>query len=126
MEQRQPASGDAIAQLAADNGRPEPRSTQVTYWHRDLPPLRAEIVGEHVLEATSKRVPGTIAHRDDLWRECYDDLMAQARLRFEQEVARLGGHYAHIFDEAIDIRRDEVKGEAWLRGRFSYVLYRQP
>jgi hypothetical protein len=52
--------------------------------------------------------------------------MARARLRFEQEVARLGGHYAHIFDEAIDIRRDEVKGEAWLRGRFSYVLYRQP
>jgi hypothetical protein len=99
---------------------------RIIYWHRDLPPVDAEIVGEHTIEATSSRVPGTIAHRDDLWRACYVDLMAQARTRLEQEVARLGGHYAHVFDEAIDIRRDEAKGEAWLRGRFSYVLYRSP
>jgi hypothetical protein len=99
---------------------------KVVYWHRNMPPVEAEIVGEHTIEASSRHVPGTIAHRDDLWQVCYDDLMAQTRIRLEQEVARLGGHYAHIFDEAIDIRRDEAKAEAWLRGRFSYVLYRCP
>ena len=98
----------------------------VAYWHRELPPVEADVLGEHTIEATSRRVPGTIAHRDDLWRVCYEDLMAQTRIRLEQEVTRLGGHYAHVFDEAIDIRRDEVKGEAWLHGRFSYVLYRRP
>jgi len=51
--------------------------------------------------------------------------MNQARIRVEQEVTRLGGDYAHVFDEAIDVRRDEVKNEAWLRGRFSYMLYRR-
>ena len=98
---------------------------KVTYWHRELPPLTADIVGEHTVEATSSRVPGTIARRDDLWRACYDNLMTQARSRVEQEVARLGGHYAHVFDEAIDVRRDDAKNEAWLSGRFSYVLYRR-
>lgn len=100
--------------------------SRVVFWHRELPPLDAEIVGEHTIEATSSRVPGTIAHRDDLWRTCYENLMGQARVRLEQEVARLGGHYAHVFEEAIDIRRDEAKGEAWLLGRFCYVLYRRP
>ena len=96
---------------------------RVTYWHRELPPLAADIIGEHTVEATSSRVPGTIARRDDLWCKCYDDLMNQARIRVEQEVARLGGHYAHVFDEAVDVRRDEAKNEAWLHGRFSYVWY---
>lgn len=99
---------------------------KVVYWHRSLPPLDAEIIGEHTVEAASARVPGTIAHRDDLWRVCYDDLMTRTQARLEQEVARLGGHYAHVFDEAIDTRRDDAKGETWLRGRFSYVLYRRP
>ena len=27
---------------------------------------------------------------------------------------RLGGHYAHVFDEAIDVRRDAAKNEVWL------------
>lgn len=98
---------------------------KVTYWHLELPPLTADIVGEHTVEATSNRVPGTIARRDDLWRVCYDNLMNQATSRVEQEVARLGGDYAHVFDEAIDVRRDDAKNEAWLRGRFSYVLYRR-
>ena len=98
---------------------------RVTYWHRDLPPIDAEIIGEHTLEAASRHVPGTLSHRDDLWRTCYDDLMKQAEIRVAQEVARLSGHYAHVFDEAIDVRRDEVKNEAWLRGRFSYLLYQR-
>ncbi len=95
------------------------------FWHRDLPPLDAEPVGEHTIEATSGRVPGTIAHRDDLWQVCHDDLMAQARTRIEQELTRLGGDYAHVFDQAIDCRRDDVKNEAWLHGRFDFVLYRR-
>ena len=102
------------------------QNAQVVYWHREFPPLDAEVIGEHTIEATSGHVPGTIAHRDDLWHVCYDDLMTQTRLRLEQEVTRLGGHCAHVFDEAIDSRRDDAKGEAWLHGRFAYVLYRRP
>ena len=39
-----------------------PDDCQRVYWHRDLPPLNADIMGEHVLEATSGRVRGTLAH----------------------------------------------------------------
>jgi hypothetical protein len=99
---------------------------KIVYWHRDLPPLDAEIVAEYVVEAASARVPGTFAHRDDLWYACYDDLMARTAVRLEQEVARLHGDYAHVFIESIDPCHDNAKGESWLRGRFSYVLYRSP
>ena len=99
--------------------------TKVIYWHRELPPLDAEALDEHTVEATSDRVPGTLAHRDDLWDRCYGELMSQARLRLQQEVARLHGDFAHVFDEAIDTRHDDAKGEAWLHGRFGYVLYRR-
>jgi len=99
---------------------------KIVYWHRELPPFDADIVAEHIVEAASLRVPGTLDHRDELWKVCFADLMARTETRLEQEVARLGGHYAHVFSEAIDTRRDDVKGESWLQGRFSYVLYRQP
>jgi hypothetical protein len=52
--------------------------------------------------------------------------MANAQQRLRQEVARLGGHYAHVLDESIDTRRDDATSEAWLHGRFTYVLYRRP
>jgi hypothetical protein len=39
---------------------------------------------------------------------------------------RLGGHYAHVLDESIDSRHDGVTSEAWLHGRFTYMLYRRP
>jgi phage terminase large subunit-like protein len=97
---------------------------QRIYWHRELPPLDANIMGEHVLEATSGRVQGTLAHRDELWDRCYRDLLANTRERFTQEINRLGGRYAHVLDEHVDSRHDDVAGEAWLRGRFTYVLYR--
>ena len=100
-------------------------NTKVVYWHRELPPLSADAISEHVLEATSSRVPGTIAHHDDLWRGCYEDLMRQACVRLEQEIVRLGGDYVHVVDEIIDTRHDDASGEAWLRGRFRYVLYRR-
>jgi hypothetical protein len=52
--------------------------------------------------------------------------MAQAQIRLGQEVARLGGDYAHVLGESIDSKRDDVTGEAWLHGRFTYMLYGAP
>lgn len=97
---------------------------KVIYWHRELPPLDAEPIGEHTIEATSGRVPGTIAHRDELWTRCQDELMAQTRHRLAEEIARLGGRYVHVRTESIDTRHDDATGEAWLHGRFEYTLYR--
>jgi hypothetical protein len=96
------------------------------YWHRELPPLDAEAMEEHVVEATSRRVLGTLAHRSELWDQCYENLMAQAHTRLQQEVLRLGGDCAHVLDEFVDSRRDDVTGEAWLHGRFTYMLYHRP
>lgn len=96
------------------------------YWHRQLPPVDAEMVGEHVLEATSRRVSGSLASRDELWESCYHDLMVNAEMRLKQEMGRLAGHYAHVLHESVDSRHDDAAGEAWLRGRFVYVLYRRP
>jgi hypothetical protein len=98
---------------------------KIIYWHRELPPFDAEAMGEHVVEAASGRVPGTLAHRDELWSQCYEDLMAQVRIRLQQEVARLGGSYAHVLNESVDSKHDDISGEAWLHGRFTYMLYRQ-
>lgn len=94
------------------------------YWHRELPPLAAEMVGEHVVEATSSRVPGSFAPGGDLWGRAYRELMENAETRMKQEIDRLAGRYAHVLDESIDSRRDEVTGEAWLHGLFTYALYR--
>jgi hypothetical protein len=99
---------------------------QTVYWHRDLPPLNAEIVGEHVIEAASTRVKSDLAHRNELWEGCYRKLMTRVEERLGQEMQRLGGDYAHILDETVDTRRDDLTGEAWLHGRFSYLLLREP
>jgi hypothetical protein len=96
---------------------------QIVYWHRELPPIEAEAREEHVLEASSRRVRGGFAHRDDLWVSCQSELMGQARTRLEQEVVRLGGRYAHVLSESIDSHHDEATDEAWLKGRFTYMLY---
>ena len=104
----------------------EENKAKIVFWHRELPPVDADLVAEHTVEANSSRVPGTLAHRDELWDECYRDLMSNAEKRLVQEVTRLGGHCAHVHDEAIDPKRDDAAGEAWLHGRFSYMLYRQP
>jgi hypothetical protein len=103
---------------------PDGRS-KIVYWHRELPPLDTELLAEHTLEANSGRVTGSLAHRGELWDQCYRDLMAQAEHRLVQEVDRLGGQYAHVFDEAIEPRHDDAAGDAWLHGRFNYMLYRQ-
>lgn len=113
----------------ASDEQPRPASAAGTsdkavFWHRELPPIDAEAMGEHVVEATSARVPGTIAHRDELWSHCEADLMKQAHERLAEEIARLGGRYAHVFEEAIDSRHDDATRTAWLHGRFGYTLYR--
>jgi hypothetical protein len=100
--------------------------SKIVYWHREMPPYDAESIGEHTIEATSSRVPGTISHKDELWDRCYQELMASAMTRLPQEIVRLGGDYAHVLDEHIDSRRNDATGEAWLHGRFSYTLYRRP
>jgi hypothetical protein len=100
-------------------------STSIVYWHRELPPSNAEQMGENVVEATSARVPSTLAHRDELWDRCYEDLMAKALARLEQEVVRLGGSYAHVLDETVESRHDDVAGESWLHGSFTFMLYRR-
>ena len=97
---------------------------KVVYWHRELPPLDAEPIGEHIVEATSGRIPGSLARHDDLWRQCERELMANTEERLREEVARLGGRYAHVLEEVIEPRHDHVAGQTWLRGRFTYTLYR--
>ena len=76
-------------------------------------------------EAVSDRVPGMIERNGELWDRCHALLMTRVNARLQQEVARLGGHYAHVMDEHVDSRRDDATSESWLHGRFSYVLYRK-
>lgn len=97
---------------------------KAVFWHRDLPPLQAEVVGDHTVEATSSHIKGTLAHHDELWQECERDLMVRTEARLLEEIARLGGRYAHVREEHIDSHRNDATGEAWLQGRFGYTLYR--
>jgi hypothetical protein len=99
-------------------------AVKTVYWHKDLPPLDGEIMHEHVIEATSDRVVGTLDRYGDLWNYYYNTLIEHVRLRIEQEISRLGGNYAHVLDEHIESHHDDSKGESWLHGRFGYVLFR--
>jgi len=94
------------------------------FWHRELPPLDAESLGEHRLEVNSGRVPDTIAHREELWNQCKDDLMVRTHERLTKEISRLGGRYAHVLNESLNTKHNAASGEAWLHGAFTYVLYR--
>jgi len=120
-----PHDGMSTTAITADQPNLPASRRPIAFWHRQLPPLDAELLGEHVIEAISGRVQGTLAHRDELWDRCYRELIANTEARIGQEVARLGGHYAHVLDESIHSRRDDIAGEAWLQGRFTYVLYRR-
>ncbi|HUK33965.1 MAG TPA: hypothetical protein VLV86_08660 [Vicinamibacterales bacterium] len=93
------------------------------YWHRELPPLELVAVGEHSLEADSARVGGTLARRE-VWDRCASDLAEHVEFRLSQEAARLGGGCAHVLDEHVDVKHDPVRDEAWLHGRYTYMLYR--
>ncbi len=119
------ASVDAQRALESPTPDPDPGHTIVS-WHRELPPLRAEPLGEYIVEADSMHVTGSLAHRGELWDRCYQDLMARLDERLRQEAARLGGHYAHVHEESVDSRHDDRSGDVWLRGRLKYVLLRRP
>ena len=101
------------------------QTTKGVFWHRELPPIDAEVMTEHTVEANSNRVPGTLAHHDDLWDQCYQELMAAAEGRIADEIDRLGGDYAHVHGESLGAKHDDVAGEAWLHGVFNYLLYRR-
>jgi hypothetical protein len=115
-------NGPVVLQEKVEEGK----SGQTIYWHRDLPPFDAEVMGEHIIEARSARVRGTLAYRDELWSQCHESLMAQAQARLEQEVIRLGGDYAHVLNESVHSKHNPVTAEAWLYARFTFVLYRKP
>jgi hypothetical protein len=116
---KKPRPDDAVSTI-------DVADVKVIFWHRELPPFDAEPIGEHIVEATSNHVLGTLVRRDEVWDRCYEDLMAHTSLRLEQEVTRLGGDYAHVLDECIESRHDDTIGEGWLHGRFNYMLYRRP
>ena len=103
----------------------EATESKRVYWHHELPPADAQAMDEHMVEASSRHIPNTMAHGDELWRQCYDDLMARTQERLEQEIVRMGGVCAHVLSESVESRRNDVAGEAWLHGRFSYMLYKQ-
>ncbi|HKV46861.1 MAG TPA: hypothetical protein VJN69_02130 [Candidatus Acidoferrales bacterium] len=96
---------------------------KTVYWHRELPPMNVEAIGEHIVEATSEHVANTMLHRDELWNRCYENLMANARVRIEQEIAQKGGSCAHVLHESVDSRSNDMTQEAWLHGQFRYMLY---
>jgi hypothetical protein len=98
--------------------------TRVVYWFRDLPPLDGEPSGEDQIEAVSSRFHGRLAHADDLWDRCREEVLAAATARIGQEVARLGAKYAHVTDEALDPRHDDATNEGWMHGTFTFVVYR--
>jgi hypothetical protein len=108
----------------AGPAEPIHESPAAVYWHRELPPLDTTAVSEHSVEATSVRVPGSLARRSALWDRCYDDLMAQAERRLIQEVVRLHGRCAHVLQETIDSRHDDATGTSWLHGEFRFALLR--
>ena len=93
------------------------------YWHRELPPLDAVALGEHTIEADSLRVRSTFSERE-LWDRCAGDLARGIERRLAQEGERLGGECAHVLDEHVDVKHDPVHDEAWLHGRYTYILYR--
>lgn len=94
------------------------------FWHRQLPPSGAEPLGEHVVEAASGRVPATTDGEDALWDRCRHELMTETTRRLDAEIERLGGRHAHVLDEVVETRHDPRTAEAWLHGRYTYMLYR--
>ena len=72
-------------QRAVESQPPDPDAgDKIVYWHRELPPLHAEPLGEYIVEADSRHVTGGLAHRGELW-----DLYAVAR-HLGAALVRLG------------------------------------
>ena len=71
--------------------------------------VRSDLVTPEVLEAGKKL-----------------KLVVRAGARVGQEVVRLHGSCAHVVDEHIEPKVSYERGEAWLAGTFTFVLYRHP
>jgi hypothetical protein len=97
--------------------------SKVIYWRNEVPPMHEQIEGEHVVEARSKAVHRSFGDHDDLWGQCYPDLMKTAAQRITDEVTRLGGSCAHVIDEAVNSKVNEGTSEFWLHGRFTFLMY---
>jgi len=95
------------------------------YWHRDLPPLDAELMGEHSVDATSAPVDYHFDQRDELWGRCAPSLREQLTARLDAEIDRLGGACAHVLEEDVTPHVDHPTGKYWLVGRVRYTLYRR-
>ena len=108
--------------MTATHATTRPSSTGIAICRHSTRNLSAQ----HTIEASGGRDLGTLANRDELWDQCYQELMTNTTNRLVEEVARLGGHYAHVHDEAISPKHDDAAGEAWMHGRFTYMLYRRP
>jgi hypothetical protein len=52
--------------------------------------------------------------------------MTNAGTRIDDEIARLGGTWAHVRGESMTVKHDDAAGEAWMHGTFTYLLYRRP
>jgi hypothetical protein len=100
-------------------------SPRTVFWHSELPPLEADAVAEHTVEADSERVTGSFTRRDERWQHCYGTLMHEARARLMQEITRLGGDYAHVLSEHVEQKHNYATREAWLHGVFTYTLFRR-
>lgn len=94
------------------------------YWHRELPPLSEQIEGEHAIEAESDHVAARFSDRDAAWWDCHGTLMRRLETRLLQEIARQDGSCAHVLTEAITTKTDDKTGHYFLRGVFTYILYR--
>ena len=99
------------------------RQTRI-YWHRDLPPLDADVVAEHVVEAASDKADYHFDRRDELWHDCAPSLRAHLVERLESELDRLGGAYAHVLEEDVTPHVDYANAQYWLIGRARYSLYK--
>jgi hypothetical protein len=53
-------------------------------------------------------------------------LITEAERVIGQEVARLGGSCAHVVEETIKSKIDDVARTFELRGAFRFILYRHP
>jgi hypothetical protein len=100
--------------------------TKTIYWHRELPPLRARIEGEHQVSARSQATELVLAERDKLWGRCYPSLKSSAIDRINQEIARQHGVCAHVLDESVIEKEDYHNGTFWLEATYVYVLYLDP
>lgn len=100
-----------------------PLPTKRVYFRRELPPLSESIEGEHIVEADSPHVPLS-PHHDDVYSQCSEPLLAELLRRIDQELTRQGGSCAHVVDEEVEPHIDYATSTMWLRGRYTYVMYR--